>query len=285
MSVFWSNGQWIDADVFAVSPRDRGLMHGLGLFETILAVDGMPFLLDRHLARLRDGARRLGWSLSESELPGIMRELLARNGLGSGHARLRLAVTGGSGSLDDVCQGNDFRMWITASAVEMRDTGLWVMISPWCRNEHSPLVGLKCASYAENLIALQQARLSDCNEVLLFNTSGLLCEAAAANVFIAREGRLLTPDLSSGCLPGITRGFLIELAQHLGIACAETSISAETLDSADEIFLSSSTRGPVPVLRLDQKQLPEGVLTRRIRDAWLTAVGQGSVPTFIKESR
>lgn len=272
MSQFWSNGQWIDTDVFSVSPRDRGLMHGLGLFETILAVNGVPFLLDRHLARLREGARRLGWLLSEEDLPGIMRELLVRNGLGSGHARLRLAVTGGSGSLDDVCQGKDFRIWITVGAVEMRDGGLRVMISPWCRNERSPLVGLKCASYAENLLALQQARQSDCDEVLFFNTSGLLCEAAAANVFIAREGRLLTPDLSSGCLPGITRGFLIELSHQLGIDCEESAISREDLDAADEIFLCSSTRGPVPVIRLGKKDLIKGPLTHRLRAAWLGAI-------------
>ena len=275
MTVFWSNGQWMDADVLSVSPRDRGLMHGLGLVETILAVNGVPFLLDRHVARLRDGARRLGWSLSEGELPEIMGELLVRNELASGYARLRLAITAGSGNLDDVRQGADFRMWITASAVVLRDVGLRVMISPWCRNECSPLVGLKCASYAENLFALQRARQSDCDEVLFFNTAGHLCEAATANVFIAREGRLLTPDLSSGCLPGITRGFLIEQAQQLGIPCAEASISREDLGAADEIFLSSSTRGPVPVLRLDQKELPEGVLTRRVRDAWLAVVAQG----------
>ena len=274
MSVFWSNGQWMDADAFPVSPRDRGLMHGLGLFETILAVDGVPLLLDRHLTRLRDGARRLGWSLDEAGLPEVMGELLIRNRLVSGHARLRLAITAGSGSLDDVRQGEDFRMWLTATAVEIRDAGLRVMVCPWRRNEHSPLVGLKCASYAENLLALQQARQSDCDEVLFFNTSGLLCEAATANVFIAHQGRLLTPDLSSGCLPGITRGFLIEQAQHLGIPCAEASISSETLDAADEIFLCSSTRGPVPVIRVGDRNLNVGPLTRHLKEAWLAAIAR-----------
>lgn len=258
--------------MFAVSPRDRGLMHGLGLFETILAVNGVPFLWDRHVARLRDGARRLGWSLDEGDLSEIMSELLVRNELASGYARLRLAVTAGSGSLDDVRQGKDFRMWITASAVEICEVGLRIMISPWCRNEHSPLVGLKCASYAENLLALQQARQSDCDEVLIFNTAGHLCEAAAANVFIARDGRLLTPDLSSGCLPGITRGLLIEQANQLKIRCAETSITREDLDAADEIFLCSSIRRPLPVIQVGLKKLSEGPIMHCLRSAWLAAI-------------
>lgn len=276
MSVFWSNGRWIDGDELSLSPRDRGLMHGLGLFETILAVDGVPFLWDRHLARLRGAAGRLGWSLADEDLAGVMGELLERNGLMKGHARLRLAVTAGSGSLEDLRQGPDFRVWITASRLEMRDDGLRVMVSPWRRNERSPLAGLKCASYAENLLALRQARENGCDDVLMFNTAGWLCEAATANVFLVRDGGLVTPDLSSGCLPGTTRGFVLEQANRIGIPCVERPVSRDDLDQAEELFLCSSTRGPVEILELGGIKFCEGPITRLLKEAWRSAVASKS---------
>jgi len=146
-------------------------------------------------------------------------------------------------------------------------------IAPYPRNEHSPLAGLKCASYAENLIALDHARRHGCDEALFFNTAGHLCEAATANVFLVKHGALFTPSLDCGCLPGITRGVVVEIASSLGIPCHETRLIRDDLLQADEVFLTSSTRGPVGVSRLDMRELPPCALAATIRHEWREAVG------------
>jgi branched-subunit amino acid aminotransferase/4-amino-4-deoxychorismate lyase len=142
-------------------------------------------------------------------------------------------------------------------------------ISPWPRNEHSPLVGLKCASYAENCIALDHARRLGFDEAVFFNTAGHLCEAATANIFIVKNGRLSTPSLESGCLPGIGREVVIERAHEMGISFEAVVLTHEDLIAADEIFLTSSTRGPVPLVLLEDKKLSVGSVVRRLLEfAW-----------------
>jgi branched-subunit amino acid aminotransferase/4-amino-4-deoxychorismate lyase len=130
------------------------------------------------------------------------------------------------------------------------------------------VAGLKCASYAENLLALDHARRRGFQETLFFNTAGDLCEAAMANVFLVKNGELRTPFLSSGCLPGIARGLVLEIAQTLGIPSAERALCVADLEAADEIFLSSAIRGPVPVSRLDEKCLTPGPVGKQLRGEW-----------------
>ena len=107
MTQLWSNGEWFDFQDFPVSPLDRGAILGLGLFETLLALDGVPVFADRHLARLLEGCERLGWSVPLPDFHETAQELLARNNLTSGRARIRLAVSGGSGAIDDLASGKD----------------------------------------------------------------------------------------------------------------------------------------------------------------------------------
>ncbi len=251
-----------------LSWTDRGLMHGLGLFETILAVDGRPKFLDRHLSRLNGAMERLGWPPLAMDLRSAMVELLQRNQLVDGRARLRLAVTAGSGGLADAAPGADRCVWMSATALANPQVACSVMVSPWRRNEHSPLAGLKCASYAENLLALQKAVSRGFDEVLFLNTAGFLCEAATANVFLVSDGRLLTPDCGSGCLPGVARSLILEVAGDLGIEAVEDALTLEDLRSAEEMFLTSATRGVLPVTRLDEKPLALGPLSIKISSAW-----------------
>ena len=158
MTILWSNGQWLDAGDFTVTPTDRGITLGLGLFETILAVDGAPVFGERHLARLRAGCARLGWHL---ELPDdgtqVMRQLLHWNHLTTGQSKIRIAISGGSGPLDALALGADHQICMTAAPVAAAPPTTTANLSPWVRNERSPLAGLKCASYAENLIAMDHA--------------------------------------------------------------------------------------------------------------------------------
>jgi branched-subunit amino acid aminotransferase/4-amino-4-deoxychorismate lyase len=246
---------------------DRGSILGLGLFETILALEGMPVFADRHLARLYHGCGKLGWIVEIPQFRQIAIELLEKNQLTQGRARIRLAVTSGSGPLQDLSPGGDRLIWMTALPAFAPPESLSACISPWPRNEHSPLAGLKCASYAENLIALDHARRQGFDEAIFLNTAGDLCEAATANLFLVKDGVLYTPAMDSGCLPGICRERVIELAAEIGMICETGSLTLAQLHAADEIFLTSSTRGPVPLSRLGERLLSPGPVVRKLREA------------------
>jgi branched-subunit amino acid aminotransferase/4-amino-4-deoxychorismate lyase len=267
MKRVWCNGQWLDPQDFLSPPMDRGSIHGLGLFETMLAIDGVLLFADRHFARLRSGHERLGWSLEFPDFQEIAAELLLQNGLGTGRARVRLTVTGGSGPIHDLTPGTDRLVWMSAFPALVPPESITACLSPWPRNERSALAGLKCASYSENLIALDHARRFGFDETIFLNTAGQLCEAATANLFLVSNGTLLTPSLDSGCLPGITRELVIELAAEIGIPCVVGALAADQLQAAEEILLTSSTIGVLPVSRLGDRALPSGPVTRQLCEA------------------
>ena len=274
MTQLWCNGQWLEPFNFPSSPMDRGKLHGLGLFETLLGLDGTPVFADRHLARLLQACARLGWPLSLPDFRETAAELLVRNNLTTGRARIRLTVTAGSGSLHDLTHGSDRLIWMTAFPASDSSASLTASLSPWPRNERSALVGMKCASYAENLIALDHARRLGFDETIFTNTAGHLCEAATANLFIVLDGRLLTPPLASGCLPGITREVVIELATELEIPCEERHLSPAELQQAEEVFLTSSLRGVVPLSRFEDHHYAAGRTTQVLQHALQAAINR-----------
>ena len=265
MSV-WCNGEWCEGEYAAVAWGDRGWLHGLGLFETMRAEDGHLVFGGRHEARLRDGLARLGWDVDVGGAFGAAGELLERNGLISGRARVRLAVTGGVGRISEPGRGSGRMVWMTAQRAEAVPESVVVGVSRWKRNECSVLAGLKCASYAENLLILQEAGESGWDEALVFNHAGHLCEGAMANVFLVSGQRLRTPPLSTGCLAGVMRGVVLELAERLGEPCEETDLTQDDLWQADEIFLTSAVRGVVPVSRLGEKAMEIGPVAREWRE-------------------
>lgn len=230
----------------------------------MLALDGEPVALDLHLARMRDGAERLALDagkLGEVEISAAMTGLLERAGLAMGRARVRLALSAGAGDLRRLEAGSDGLLWITVAACPPAPESLALVTADFPRNERSPLSGIKCASYAENLIALDQARRAGADEALFFNSRGELCEAATANVFLVRDGEVFTPPLSSGCLPGTMRARVMAR-----IAVEERPLTAADLAAADEVFVTSATRGVVPVVRLDARVLPAGPVAAGLRE-------------------
>lgn len=272
MAFFWCNGEWMEAGEFFLPPTDRGVILGLALFETMLANDGQPKFVASHLKRWRAGCERLGWKFPDIDLADIGSELLGRNGLTEGRGRLRLTMTAGSGSVFDVSSGTDSKIWLTATPVDEPPASIAVLVSPWKRNASSPLAGLKTASYAENILALDHARKAGFGETLFLNTEDKLCEAATSNVFIVRDKRVLTPSLESGCLPGVARSVVIDLARTQGLECLETTLERIDLENADEIFLTSAIRGPVPVSRLDQRLFSGTPVGLALQQWWKDAI-------------
>lgn len=268
MSSIWCNGEWLAADRYPGAAQDRGAFLGLGLFETMAAIDGKVLFADRHLARLSESGARLGWAIEMPELRQVARELLERESLSVGRARLRLIVTAGSGPHNDLTPGADRSVWLAAFPGSEIPLSVTACLSPWPRNERSPLAGMKTACYAENLIALDDARKRGFEEAIFLNTSGQLCESATANLFLIKDGVLRTPSQDSGCLPGIGREVLCELAVDHGFTLEEKPLRLDDLQSADEIFLSSATRGPFAVSRMDGRNLFVHPRTDRLRECW-----------------
>jgi branched-chain amino acid aminotransferase len=267
VKVLWCNGDWISPLDFPASPFDRGLMHGLGLFETMLAIRGKPVLLQRHMTRLGESCAAFGWYPAFPKVAEVVARLVAENGLAGGRARIRLAVTAGAGSFGELSQGEDHLVWITAVQAPDPPPHATACLSAFTSNEKSPLAGIKSASYAEHMIALADATRRGFDEALFLNTRGQLSEASTANVFLVTDGVLCTPPLSSGCLPGITRALVMETAPSLGIPCVEQEIPEALLHRADEILLTSSIRGVMGVSRFGDRQLAPGPITAALRAA------------------
>jgi branched-chain amino acid aminotransferase len=254
----WLNGELLEEEQACISPSDRGLLLGDGVFETLRSYGGRVPTLREHLERLRSGARLLGIAVpADAELEKGTAQLLQANGIAE--ARIRITVTSGSGppGLAAGDAGPPTAL-ITASPLQRWPDEASAVVCPWSHNEHSPLAGVKTTSRADTVLGMTYAREHDADEAIFLNTAGHLCEATTANVFVVLDGAVHTPPLSAGCLAGITRELVLRLCRHLDLECAETDLPLDRLQQAREMFLTSSTRGIQPLVRLDSVRVGEG---------------------------
>jgi len=135
-------------------------------------------------------------------------------------------------------------------------------------NEHGALSGVKSTSYAENILAYRHAASAGADEAVLLNTSGNLCECSMSNIFLVKKGEVLTPALSSGCLPGVTRASLSFLCPEADITFKQCDLTEEDLFSADEIFITSTARGLQPAKMMGSSTSCPGELTKRLAAAY-----------------
>ena len=241
----WVDGLLAGEGDACVSPLDHGLLTGDGVFETLRVYDGVPFAVRRHLDRLARSCAGLELPVPAADrLRAAMADVVAANGLVEG--RLRVTVTGGPSPLGSERGESQPTVIVAGSALAIWPEATDVCIVPWPRNERGALAGLKTISYGENVVALAFARRRGAGEAIFANTRGELCEGTGTNVFVVSGGRVFTPPLSSGCLPGVTRDLLLEL----GLAAEET-MSVAALAAADEAFVTSSTREVQPVRAVD----------------------------------
>ncbi|SEK84213.1 aminotransferase class IV [Nonomuraea pusilla] len=247
----WVNGELVDPAQATVSVFDHGLMVGDGVFETIKIVKGKTFALTRHLDRLALSARRM--ELPEPDLDaiteGVARCLAAAPAWELG--RVRITYTSGPGPLGSD-RGNEgtTTVVIVDEQKPFPDTAK-VAVVPWPRNERGALSGVKSTSYGDNAKALFHAKARGAGEAIFGNLAGDLCEGTGSNVFVVRDGRLLTPTLASGCLAGVTRGLVLEWAGG-----EETDLPLSALYDAEEAFLTSTTRDVQPIRFVDDTELP-----------------------------
>jgi branched-chain amino acid aminotransferase len=260
----WVNGSVVADDAPVVRADDHGLVVGDGVFETIEVRDGTAFALTRHLRRLRQSAAGLGLEVDEPLIRAGVDAVLADV---PQWARLRITVTGGPAPYGSARGDAAPTVLVAAAAMHAWPDTTAVAIVPWTRNERSATAGLKTTSYADNVVALRYAHEHGADEAIFANTRGELCEGTGSNVFLEYDGRLVTPPLSSGCLGGITRELLIE---WLDDAVEECPVPVDALRSTTEAFITSTTRGVLPIHRVDATALPAapGELSRHAAEVF-----------------
>jgi len=259
------DGQLVSERDAKISVLDHGLLYGDGLFEGIRVRAGRIFRIEQHLARLELGARYLGLDLpfDREGRARIVRDTV--RAFGQKEAYVRLLVTRGEGPLgvDPTTCKQPTLVCIVAEiglySAEQRAQGLSMITSSYRRPSPDVQdVSVKTLNYLGSALAKQEAKRQGADEALLLNQQGRVAEASVANVFVVRAKTLATPPAIDGCLEGINRGAVWELAQELGFSVSERSLGRRDLLAADEVFLTGSGAGVVGVRSLDGRAIGYG---------------------------
>jgi branched-chain amino acid aminotransferase len=260
-------GRFVPAGQAALPVADRGFTYGDGLFETMRVGGGVPLFLSRHLGRLAEGLRQIGFPpvpWDEAALRERCLRTTRENGIGEGV--LRLTVTRGSGPRGfDPPEAAEPRLIIALTprppfAKGERETGGGVaaILAPWRVDPASPLCSVKHLSALDKVLARRLAREAGAGEALFQNLEGCLTEGAANNLFLVMGGQIVTPALRCGLLPGIARGLLLEAGEALPWPVIEAELPVASLARANEAFLTNAVSGPRPLVAVEGQPIGDG---------------------------
>lgn len=277
------NGKVSDQEHAVVSVFDHGFLYGEGVYETLRTYNGQAFLFDRHMRRLRNSAQMLALAvpLSDAEIDARFRDTVNAAGLGGSpeqEAYIRILVTRGIGEMtyDPAACPNPSVVVIVKPNVapprEAFERGVTTCLVGIVRN-HPNTVNpmIKSNNLLNNALAMQEAFKRGGFEGIMRNYRGELAECTQSNFFIVKNGAALTPPIDAGLLPGITREFLFEVGEQLGISVREQVLRDNDLFAADEAFLTSTTREVVPIVTVDDRKIGSGTpgpITRALLDGF-----------------
>ena len=245
-----------------LSPGQGGLLSGWGVFSTLRVADGVLFAFERHWARIRRDAAALHVSVPD-DAGEVRRQLLELVEANQAHnSTLRLVIVrNGPGMWADPSVGRlSDLIALTADSKEWGDSVKLAYVRD-ARYAACQFAGAKILSWAMNLTWLESAQARGFDEAILLNERGEVAECTSANIFIANGSQVWTPPLSSGCLPGITREVLLDEIHLPGIQIGEKTLMPADLESADEVFITSTTRDLLPAVQIEEKNVgrPERV--------------------------
>lgn len=279
----WFQGRLIPQRDAVLPISDRSFLYGDGLFESVRVYGGVPFLWGRHLERFRAGAEflRIHVPFSDEELTRGVQELLGRNR--AGDAMIRVTLSRGSGPRGYSPRGAD-HPWVVMTLHPSPPAsggagGPWKLATSRFRiPPGDPLAQFKTANKLVQVLSRMEAEEAGAEEALVLNTLGHVVEGASGSLFWIESGTVCTPPLDSGCLAGITRGVVLELAGQLELSTAEPLRTPEELRMADGVFLAMSSLGIVPVSHLDALPLSMSPLVDRLRLAYETLANPSGTP-------
>jgi branched-subunit amino acid aminotransferase/4-amino-4-deoxychorismate lyase len=240
------------------------------VFETIKVSNGQPWYLQRHLDRLRHAAQRFELSLPaglETWIADVIQQATAQS---PQDAALRVTVTRGPAPQplagNGAASGTESPTTVTIAAYDLPAVpeqsyahGITAQHAAGVRNDRGLLSGFKTTSYAESILALRDAQRAGFDDAIFLDTHGFVAEATTSNIFVVLNGALVTPASMHGILLGITRAVVLELAPHAHVEAAERELGYSELLDAQEAFLTSSLRGIIPLVRVNDQKLGAGV--------------------------
>lgn len=273
-----THGRVLDPEHATISVFDRGFLYGDSVYETLRTAGQGVFELEPHLHRLRRSAAGIAFELpfSDADIADAIAQCLAA--AHNPKSRIRVIVTRGTGpiALDTRVAESPVLVVLVTPLEEVdpaaRMRGISAIVVDRQDFFRQGLIGLKTGNYLGNILALHQAHEEGADDAILCNAEGQVAEGSTSNLFLVIDGRVHTPSLESGLLAGITRDLVIRLLDTtLGLQVVERAVLADDLARADELFLTSSIRGVMPVTRLDGVALGDGTagpVTRRVIDAY-----------------
>jgi branched-chain amino acid aminotransferase len=256
------------------SPGQAGLINGWGLFTTAQIQTGEAFAYERHWRRLEKDASiiRMPLPYTGAKVRVNLQEVIRANKIKEGCARIYLVwntvgfwkSSEKMAEVDLVITTADLPQYSPSARLTVREQG---------RHASSALAGVKTISWLNNVWAFAEAQKAGFDEVLMLNERGEVAECTAANVFVVKNEKVRTPPLNSGCLEGVTRGILMEIATEAGTTIAEHTLRLEDLSEADEVFISSTNRNVLAVSEISGRPIGNGAaagpVTQRLADAFL----------------
>lgn len=259
-----------------ISVLDHGLLFGDSVYETLRTYHGKPFLFSRHFARLTRSAEGI-----HLELPWTKEETLneVRRTLVPGECRIRLVITRGIGELSadtETCTDPTPIIIVVPLIVPpewVYREGVDVVISSVRRSGR--FADIKSGSLIHQVLALREAKSKGAFEAILLTDGEKLSDGITSNIYLVRDGTLLTPSHDASIVEGITRRAVLELAGDMGITVSQGLFDVEEIRKADEMFLTSTTREVVPIARVDSKPVGNGLpgpVTTRLLEAYRRAV-------------
>jgi len=280
------NGHITAAEDAVIPVLDHGFLFGDSVYETLRTHRHKPFLFSRHFARMEYSARsielQLPWT-REKSFAEVSRTVRAAGA--SSEWRIRLTVTRGVGAVGPdpgSCKTPNVIIIVTPLAELPKSVytdGVHVVISSLHRTMH--LADAKTGNLIRTVLAQRESRLAGAFEAILLTPEGWISDGITSNVYIVKDGQLRTPSRQANSLEGITRKVVLDLARRIGIEVVEGLLHRNEIESADEMFLTSTTREVIPIVRVDGKPVANGSrgpVTRRLREAY-----EAELDTLIRE--
>lgn len=284
------DGEWCTRDTAKVSVFDHGLLYGDGVFEGIRAYNRRIFRLDAHLERLYASARALALEIpmSVAQMAEVVRETVRRNGRDDTY--IRLVITRGAGELG-IDPASCPKPSIIVIAADVRvyekslyERGIKVITSAVRQVSHESVdPRIKSLNYLKNILAKLDARSAGAEEAIMLNNDGFIAECTADNLFVVKNGGLLTPSPQDGALEGITRGAVLELAAEAGIPATEARLTRFDLYNADECFVTGTGAELMRVREIDGRPIGGGELgpiTRQLHQVFHALVRHEGDPIW-----
>ncbi|MCM8772667.1 MAG: branched-chain-amino-acid transaminase [Candidatus Omnitrophica bacterium] len=288
--LIYLNGKYVTEEEAKISVFDHGLLYGDGVFEGLRSYNGKIFKLDEHLLRLYNSAKAISLEipLKFEEFKKAVIETVRKNNLKDSY--IRIVVTRGVGDLGlDPRKCKKPTIFIIASKIQLYpeslyEKGIDVVTVPTRRNMSETLnPAIKSLNYLNNILAKIEANNSGATEGLILNQFGYVSECTGENIFIIKKNKLITPPISAGALPGITREVVINIGDKIGLEVKEENITRYDIFISDECFLTGTAAEIVPVVKVDGRIIGDGKpgkITLKIRDEFHKIIEEEGIPIY-----